>query len=254
MSETTGVEWATSTWNPWYGCRKVSPACAHCYAERDMSRYGRDFSTVTRAKDATFFSPLKWKEPKRIFTCSWSDFFIEEADAWRPEAWNVIMETPHHTYQILTKRPDRILQGKRSILDWPEHIWLGVSVETTRQYGRIDLLRKVRAHVRFLSMEPLLAKTHDTNLGGIHWVIVGTESGPGARFTDLDWIRRLRDKCAAERVPFFVKQLTTRGGIKIPYESWPADLQIRQFPRQVNERKETVEQLRTNAKISENNP
>lgn len=193
-----------------------------------MTRYGRDFNTVTRAKDATFYAPLKWKEPRKIFTCSWSDFFIEEADVWRGEAWNVILNTPHHTYQVLTKRPERIAAHS---LAWPNHIWLGVSVETIRQYQRIDTIRNIGAHIRFLSMEPLLGETRNTNLEGIHWVIVGTESGSNARPTKLDWIRKLRDKCAAENVAFFVKQLTTAGGIKIPFESWPDDLRIRQWPK-----------------------
>jgi len=228
MAESTGIEWSDATWNPWYGCRKVSPACAHCYAERDMTRYGRDFNTVMRAKDATFYAPLKWKEPRKIFTCSWSDFFIEEADEWRSEAWNIIMQTPRHTYLVLTKRPERI---SKSSLQWPGHIWLGASVETTRQYRRIEKLRDIPARIRFLSMEPLLARTHDTPLYGIHWVIVGTESGPKPRFTDLNWIRAIRDKCKAEGVAFFVKQLTTTGGIKIPYENWPEDLRIREFPK-----------------------
>lgn len=196
-----------------------------------MTRYGKDFDVVTRAKDGTFFAPLKWKESKRIFTCSWSDFFIEDADAWRGEAWNVIMQTPRHTYLVLTKRTNRIGKNK---LEWPKHIWLGASVETTRQYGRIDDLREIPAHIRFLSMEPLLAETRNTNLEGIHWVIVGTESGSGARFTDLNWIRRIRDKCADEGVAFFLKQLTTAGGIKIPFENWPTDLQVRQMPKTID--------------------
>jgi protein gp37 len=229
VGKVSGIEWTDATWNPWYGCHKVSPACAHCYAERDMTRYGKDFNAVTRAKDATFFAPLKWDEPPlKIFTCSWSDFFIQEADAWRGEAWNVMMQTPWHTYLVLTKRPERI--GKNQLLMWPKNIWLGVSVETTRQYHRIDKLREIPAHIRWLSMEPLLAKTVNTNLHGIHWVIVGTESGPKARHTDLDWIRRIRDKCQAEGVAFFVKQLTQRG-IKIPYENWPEDLRVREWPQ-----------------------
>lgn len=228
MGDATGIEWTDSTWNPWYGCRKVSPACAHCYAERDMTRYGKNFNVVTRAKDATFFAPLKWKGSRMIFTCSWSDFFIEEADAWRAEAFNVIQQTPQHTYQVLTKRTRRI--GKNQLVTWPANIWLGASVETTRQYYRIDELREIPAQTRFLSMEPLLAATHNTNLEGIHWVIVGTESGSGARPTNLDWIRRIRDKCLDEKVAFFVKQLTTTGGIKIPFENWPEDLRVRQFP------------------------
>jgi protein gp37 len=227
VSQQSGIEWTDATWNPWYGCKKVSPACAHCYAEREMTRYGRDFNTVTRAKDGSFYAPLKWKEPRKIFTCSWSDFFIKDADAWRGEAWNVIMQTPRHTYLVLTKRTERIGNCK---LAWPQHIWLGASVETPRQYRRVDELREIPACIRFLSMEPLLAETCNTNLEGIHWVIVGTESGPGARFTDLHWIRRIKDKCKAEGVAFFLKQLTTRGGIKIPFESWPEDLRVREFP------------------------
>lgn len=227
MAETSNIEWTDASWNPWVGCHKVSPACAHCYAEREMTRYGKNFNVVKRTSDATFFAPLKWKDPRKIFTCSWSDFFIEEADGWRAEAWNVIMQTPRHTYQVLTKRPERIGKNK---LEWPKHIWLGASVETTRQYHRIDHLREIPAVVRFLSMEPLLARTMNTNLQGIHWVIVGTESGPGARPTDLNWIRGIRDKCKAEGVAFFLKQLTTTGGIKIPFENWPEDLRVREFP------------------------
>lgn len=229
MGQTTGIEWTDATWNPWYGCQKVSPGCAHCYAEREMTRYGRNFGVVTRAKDATFFAPLKWKEPRRIFTCSWSDFFIEEADRWRGEAWNVILGTPQHTYMILTKRPERIPSSKYFL--WPQNIWLGASVESTRQYHRIDALREIPAAVRFLSMEPLLAETQNTNLRGIHWVIVGTESGPKPRPTEWDWIRRIRDKCRAEGVAFFVKQLTTAHGRKIPWDEWPEDLRVREIPK-----------------------
>jgi protein gp37 len=236
MSKTTTIEWTAdasgnpgATWNPWMGCRKVSPGCANCYAERDMTRYGRNFNVVTRTKDPTFFAPLKWKEPKRIFTCSWSDWFIEEADAWRPEAYNVIDATRQHEYLILTKRIERVT--KNEFFLWPKNIWLGVSVETPRQFGRIDKLREINAGIRFLSMEPLLSGSfHDLNLTGIHWVITGTESGSNARPVDLEWIRRLRDKCKKAEVPFFLKQLTTMGGIKIPFESWPEDLRIREFP------------------------
>jgi protein gp37 len=235
MGEKTGIEWTDqpgyigATWNPWMGCHKVSPACAHCYAEREMTRYGRDFDMPIRTKNPTFFAPLKWKEPHCIFTCSWSDFFIEEADGWRGEAWNVIMQTPRHRYLVLTKRTNRIATSR---LEWPTHIWLGASVETPRQYGRIDDLREIPARIRFLSMEPLLARTMNTNLSGIHWVIVGTESGPNPRTTDLKWIRGIRDKCKDEGVAFFLKQLTTVGGIQIPYENWPPDLRIREYPQQ----------------------
>lgn len=234
MGEQSNIEWCDATWNPWYGCRKVSPACAHCYAEREMKRWGRNFDVVTRAAEPTFTAPTRWLEPKRIFTCSWSDFFIEEADAWRGEAFNIIRRTPQHTYLILTKRIERLAKECRRhdglVPDWDKHIWIGASVETWRQNRRIDDLRAVPARIRFLSMEPLLSETRNTNLSGIHWVIVGTESGPHARPTNMEWIRRIRDKCRAEGVAFFVKQLTTPAGHKIPIEKWPEDLRVREFP------------------------
>lgn len=210
MGVNTGIEWSDATWNCWYGCRKVSPACAHCYAEREMTRYGRDFSTVTRAKDATFYAPLKWKEPKRIFTCSWSDFFIEQADIWRQDAWDIIQTTPRHTYMILTKRPERILEckAKSSVYNpWPwQHLLLGASVENRRFYGRIEQLLKVPHARRFLSIEPLLGPMPDLPLDGIDWVIVGGESGAHFRPLNLDWVRQIRDRCIERGVKFFFKQ------------------------------------------------
>lgn len=202
MGETTAIEWSDATWNPWYGCRKVSPACAHCYAEREMSRYGRNFDIISRAKNNTFYAPLKWKTPRKIFTCSWSDFYIEEADAWRDDAWwNVIGETPHHTYQVLTKRPERITEWTA----WA-HVWLGATVENRRFYDRISAITRIPAAVRFLSLEPLFGPMPDLPLEGIHWVIVGGESGPQFRPLNLDWVRQIRDRCGEQRVAFFFKQ------------------------------------------------
>lgn len=216
MAKKTGIEWADATWNPWMGCEKVSPACAHCYAEREMKRYGRDFNAVTRAKDSSFSAPMKWKEPRRIFTCSWSDFFIEEADDWRAEAFNVIVATPRHTYMILTKRPERI---PRNVLrpmykpladdtrfDMPANVWLGVSVENARYYRRIETIQQIPATVRFLSVEPLLGRMQNLPLDGIGWVIVGGESGANFRPLNLDWVREIRDQCVKREVPFFFKQ------------------------------------------------
>lgn len=209
MGEKTGIEWSDATWNPWMGCRKVSPACAHCYAEREMSRYGRDFDTVTRAKDGTFYAPLKWKEPRKIFTCSWSDFFIREADDWRIDALRVIAKTPQHTYQILTKRPQVMFCRKHGLADlefpWP-NVWLGVTIENARFYWRAEMLRQMPAVVRFMSLEPLLGPMPDLPLDGIQWVIVGGESGAGYRPLNLDWVREIRDRCAAKGVAFFFKQ------------------------------------------------
>lgn len=208
MAEFTGIEWARgphekgATWNPWYGCQKVSPACAHCYAEREMTRFGKNFDIVTRASKSTFENPLKWKEPHGIFTCSWSDFFIAEADPWREEAFDVMRRTPQHTYLILTKRPQRAHQ----YAVMPENVWLGASVETPKQYERISELLATPARIHFLSIEPLLGRMNDIDLTGIDWVIVGGESGPGFRPLHLDWVKEIRNNCQRENIAFFFKQ------------------------------------------------
>ena len=162
MGETTGIEWTDATWNPWYGCEKISPGCKLCYMYRDMERYGRDPYTPTRSK-TTFRAPLKWADPRLVFTCSWSDFFIAHADPWRTEALEIIRATPHHTYQILTKRPERVpgclerydierlgAMGKRAKsvgieVGLPRNVWIGVSVENADYLHRIDQLGAVRA-------------------------------------------------------------------------------------------------------------
>lgn len=180
MGKQTEIEWCDATWNPWYGCQKVSAGCKLCYAERDMTRYGREFSKVTRAAPATFRAPLRWKEPRRIFTCSWSDFFIAEADPWRAEAWEIIRQTPQHTYLILTKRVDRVCgtgvspvaghgqDGRATLLPWRPgeqpwpHVWLGVSAENQQQADkRIPLLLSLPRPspvVQFVSYEPALER------------------------------------------------------------------------------------------------
>lgn len=212
MGEYTGVEWARgphklgATWNPWIGCSKVSPACAHCYAEREMKLYNRDFDAVTRTKDPTFYAPLKWKEPHGIFTCSWSDFFHPAAEPWRVDAYNVIAQSFWHTYLILTKRPQQIPGSFGSLCIGLPNIWLGVSVENSRFYWRIDEALKFKHRVLFLSIEPLLGRMNDLPLDGVDWVIVGGESGTGFRPLNLDWVREIRDKCVDRGVPFFFKQ------------------------------------------------
>lgn len=209
MGEKTAIAWADATHNFWMGCRKVSQGCKHCYAERQMTGYGRSFTLVTRAKD--FGAPLKWKEGRRIFTCSWSDFFIQEADPWRAEAWDIIRRTPQHTYLILTKRPERILESLPAGWDggWP-NVWLGVSIETTGLWDRLVTLVNVPAQVHFLSLEPLLGpiplSDWLTDPWPIEWVIVGGESGPQYRPMQMAWARDLRDQCVLAGVPFFFKQ------------------------------------------------
>jgi len=218
MGERTAIEWATATWNPWHGCTKVSPGCKHCYMYREKKQYGQDPYVVVRSK-TTFTAPLKWNAPQRVFTCSWSDWFHETADAWRPEAWDVIRRTPQHTYLILTKRPERIrehlppLWGFRG---WP-NVWLGVSVESADYTWRITELIAVPAVVHFLSLEPLLGPFEiwpwlkRGGVYGVEWVIVGGESGPQARPMELAWARSLRDECVRGRIPFFLKQLGGTG-------------------------------------------
>lgn len=204
MGASSAIEWTEATWNPWHGCAKISPGCAHCYMYRDKRRYGQDPAAVVRSK-TSFDAPRKWRQPRIIFTCSWSDFFIEQADSWRNEAWEVIRSTPQHTYQILTKRPERI--SVHLPYDWPlQNVWLGVSIENSRFYWRIEKLRDVQAAVRFLSIEPLLAPMDALPLDGISWVIVGGESGPRCRPMKPEWVRDIRDQCSGAGIPFFFKQ------------------------------------------------
>lgn len=183
---------------------------------RDQIRRGRDPNVVRRAAKATFNAPLHWKEPRLVFTCSLSDFFVQEADDWRSEAWDIIRSTPH-TYQVLTKRIERAEQCLPS--DWGDgypNVWLGVSAEDqTRATERIPLLLRVPARVHFISAEPLLGPLDLSAHGGIHspgakglldWVIAGGESGPGYRVCDKRWAMSLRDQCKASGTPFFWKQ------------------------------------------------
>lgn len=217
MADTTGIEWTESTWNPWMGCTKVSPGCANCYMFREQKRYGSDPTTVRRSK-TKFSEPLTWPDGRLIFTCSWSDWFHADADQWRDEAWDVVRRCPQHTFQILTKRSERIPGGLPP--DWGggyPNVWLGVSVENQRHAHRVLDLMEVPAVVRFVSAEPLLGPVDFTRivrggqvyngLAGIQWVIAGGESGPGYRPMQDDWARAVRDQCEASGVAFMLKQL-----------------------------------------------
>lgn len=217
MAEETGISWTNATWNPWHGCEKVSAGCKNCYMFREKKQYGQDPTRVVRSK-TKFYDPLKWVSsddraaPKYCFTCSWSDFFIEQADPWRSEAWDVIRATPQITYQILTKRPERIPTALPD--DWGtgySNVWLGVSCENQALAGeRIPVLLQTPAALRFISAEPLLGPIEMRLEGwcenGIDWVIAGGESGPGARPMHPDWARSLRDQCEEAGVAFFFKQ------------------------------------------------
>jgi protein gp37 len=204
MGATTGIAWTQSTWNPWYGCTKISPGCKNCYMYRDQRQYGGNPFEVRRSK-TTFREPLRWKDGRRIFTCSWSDFFIDQADLWRPEAWEVIRQTPRHSYLVLTKRPERIKEHLPKGWPWP-HVWLGVSIESRAYLWRADVLRRIPVVGRFLSLEPLLEDLGTIDLTGIGWVIVGGESGRQPRLMAPEWVRSIRNQCLAADIPFFFKQ------------------------------------------------
>ncbi len=249
MAETTGITWTNKTWNPWKGCTRISPGCKNCYMFSEQKRYGNDPDRVLRTK--TWGDPPKWQKAaakegrtELVFTCSWSDWFHTDADPWRAEAWAVVKACPNLIFQILTKRSDRIADHLPA--DWGAgypNVWLGVSVEDKR-FGvpRIEHLRPIPAVVRFLSVEPLLENIGELNLDRIDWMIVGGESGHGAREFNFDWARSLRDQCKESGTAFFFKQagdnvaefnglsrvrFRHKGGI---LADMPADLQIQEFP------------------------
>jgi len=209
----------------------------------DKKRYGQNPSVVVRSSGGTFYQPLKrWKEPTLIFTCSWSDFFHADADIWRQEAWDIIRKTPHHIYQILTKRPERI--KKHLPVDWPfDNVWLGSTVGIQSLLDqRMSSLIESPTCVRFLSMEPLLEPVNLNHwLKHLDWVIVGGESGTCARPVNLDWLRQIVRQCQEYGVPVFVKQLGThwakitglyaKGNSKGEnVELWPQDLRVQEYP------------------------
>src|SRR5262245_8189021 len=212
MSDNTKIEWTDATWNPVRGCTKISPGCARCYAERFAERFRgvRDhpyeFGFDVRLIPAKLGEPLRWRSPKMIFVNSMSDLFHEDVpDDYIFEVARVMSKTEWHTYQVLTKRADRMaaMLGTtlRDIADL-SHIWCGVSVEDRKHgFPRLDALRRAPAQIRFLSVEPLLEELGQIDLGGIHWVIAGGESGPGARRMDPQWIRNVRDRCRDAAVP-----------------------------------------------------
>jgi protein gp37 len=199
------------TWNPWVGCTRVSAGCLNCYMFRRQREYGRDPAVVRRTK--TWGDPIKWQKAAAragrtefVFTCSWSDWFHEAADPWRDEAWAVVKKCPNLTFQVLTKRPERIAAHLPG--DWGAgygNVWLGVSVEHDDYCSRADALRAVPAGTRWVCAEPLLDPLPSLDLSGIHWVVCGGESGPGGRPMELDWARGLRDRCRAAGVPFYFK-------------------------------------------------
>lgn len=221
MGTKTGIEWTEVTWNPTTGCDKVSPGCDNCYAltlskrlkAMGAEKYQNDGNPITSGPgfgitlhEKALEQPYKWKAPRTVFVNSMSDLFHAKVPLdFVRRVFDVMSETPQHTYQVLTKRSSR-LPRLASKLEWPANLWLGVSVENEDYLHRVDHLREVPAAVRFLSCEPLLGPLTNLELHGIDWVITGGESGPNARPLDAGWVREIRDKCNEHGVPFFHKQ------------------------------------------------
>jgi protein gp37 len=212
MAGSSSIEWTEATWNPVTGCTKVSEGCRNCYALRMAKRlhamgnhrYVNGFE-VTLHHDL-ISKPLEWKKPRRIFVNSMSDLFHKDVpDSFIFAVFETMVKAYHHTFQVLTKRSDRLAElGQR--LPWAPNIWIGVSVEDEKVVNRIDDLRQVPADVRFLSCEPLIGPLNKLNLNGIHWVIVGGESGPGSRPMNSEWVTSIRDQCKEQNTAFFFKQ------------------------------------------------
>lgn len=250
MGVQTGISWTDATWNPWMGCDKVSPGCDNCYMFREQKQYGHNPEIVRRSK-TKFSEPLKWQKqrehvradleheaallPFRVFTCSWSDFFHNDADQWRDEAWDIIASTPDITYQILTKRPSRIY--RHLPYGWGDegwhNVWLGVSVELQEYIRRAEILGDIPARVRFISAEPLLGPLYfdaeySTVLAGFQWGIVGGETSSEPRWMEYEWARLVFKQWERADIKRFFKQ---RSGPKPGLlDGVPNDLLIHEFP------------------------
>lgn len=226
MGDRSAIEWTEATWNPVTGCSKVSPGCAHCYAERISLRFGRTTTPWTPANARAnvrlhldrLDQPLRWRRPRLVFVNSMSDLFHEEVPfQFVDQLWDVMLAAPQHTFQVLTKRPEVAREWAKHFLssraNLGQNIWLGVSIENSKYTFRADVLREIPVAVRFISAEPLLGSLFDQSrrraplsLQGIDWLIAGGESGTSARPVDVRWIRELRDACSIAGVPFFFKQ------------------------------------------------
>jgi protein gp37 len=257
MGKDSAIQWTTHSYNPWHGCTKVSPGCKFCYMYRDKQKYGQDPTEVVRSADATFLKPIQWNkeakvkfeatgEPTYVFLASWSDFFIQEADAWRPAVWDIIRTTPYLTYQILTKRTDRIpgcLPRDWGKGDW--NVWMGTSIENQAAWDLRSLqMRAFRARQKFFSFEPLLEPIRLTGMARNEgWAIIGGESGNDTgdyryRPCEEHWITGIMQQAHQLGMKVFVKQLGTdlakrldlgdrHGGVM---HEWPEYLQVREMP------------------------
>lgn len=212
MATKSSIEWTESTWNPLTGCTKISPGCKNCYAERmarrlkamGQEKYRNGFELTLHPE--SLGEPLRWKKPQMIFVNSMSDLFHQDVPLnFIQRVFSVMRQAHWHTFQVLTKRAERLLELDPYI-EWPENVWMGVSVENQDYTFRIELLRKTHANIKFLSLEPLLGPLPNLELEAIHWIIVGGESGPKARPIKREWVTDIRDQCLRAGVPFFFKQ------------------------------------------------
>lgn len=247
MADRSGIEWTSATWNPTTGCDRVSPGCDNCYAlalagrlkAMGLHKYQEDGDPGTSgpgfkvtAHPEALDIPLRWRAPRLVFVNSMSDLFHARVDAaFVARVWAVMARTPQHTYQVLTKRPERLArvlaaaQDELQLPRWPlPNVWLGTSIESDDRVRRADHLRSAPAGTRFLSLEPLLGPLPSLDLTGIDWVIVGGESGPGRRPVSPEWVRDLRDRALDYGVPFFFKQWGGRtpkaGGRALDGRTW----------------------------------
>ncbi len=212
MSDHSAIEWTDSTWNPVTGCAVVSPGCAHCYAKTFAERFrGVPGHPYEQGFDLKLWPtrlevPLTWRTPRRVFVNSMSDLFHPDVPvAFIQQVFETMQRATQHQFQVLTKRPERAREVGSMVL-WPDNVWLGVSVENQHWTTRIDTLREIPTAVRFLSCEPLIGPMPRLPLAGVHWVIVGGESAPGARPMEKAWVEQIRDRCLAQGVAFFFKQ------------------------------------------------
>ncbi|MBX9736959.1 MAG: phage Gp37/Gp68 family protein [Phycisphaerales bacterium] len=232
MAQGSSIEWTDATWNPVAGCTPISPGCLNCYAARMALRLGtvggttadKYAGTAKRSRDGrpvfagkinldpdSLDLPRSWRKPRRIFVNSMSDLFHENVpESYIKSVFDVMEKCPHHEFQVLTKRPERALELSDR-LPWTKQVWMGTSVENAMYVHRVHTLRKIPAVVRFLSVEPLIGRIKRLPLDGIHWVIVGGESGPGARPMEASWVTEIRDQCQQQNVAFFFKQW---GGVR----------------------------------------
>jgi protein gp37 len=230
VAANSSIEWTESTWNPLTGCTKISPGCKYCYAERMAMRlqamgqphYVGGFKLALHEEALEL--PMRWKKPQTIFVNSMSDLFHADVPVeFIKKMFDVMTQARWHRFQILTKRAERLSELSPS-LSWPENVWMGVSVENQDYVPRIEHLRKAGAKIKFLSLEPLLGPLEHLNLQEMDWVIVGGESGPGARPMEADWVRSIRDQCRRAHVPFFFKQWggvrKTKAGRELEGRTW----------------------------------